>query len=74
VSVTGNPRPRVKWFFEKVEIQPDSRHLMESSTDSEQFSLIIRNGEEEDEGDYCCLAENQCGMVMCSAELVVIEV
>ena len=74
VSVTGNPLPSVSWYFDNEELKlDDSRIDIEECSDSGLFSLIIRNIEDDDEGEYKCKAENSSGQVACSAELSVLE-
>ncbi|CAG5119621.1 unnamed protein product, partial [Candidula unifasciata] len=72
VRISGEPLPHVTWFFEDEEIISDTRHVLSLNENTRSFSLIIRNVEEDDEGEYTCKAVNSLGESSCSAELVVL--
>ena len=70
VECAGEPRPEVLWFFEEDIISESPRHIIQS-TDSGTHSLIIKDVNEDDDGEYFCKIVNTSDDLMCSAELIV---
>ncbi|KAH0621550.1 hypothetical protein JD844_022945 [Phrynosoma platyrhinos] len=69
VSVTGNPKPQIQWFFNSVKLtsSPDYKFVF----DDENYSLIILSTKFHHEGEYTCIASNIHGETTCSAYLKV---
>ena len=70
VECAGDPRPEVLWYFEEDIISESPRHKIQS-TDSGTRSLIIKDVNEDDDGEYFCKIVNSLDEQMCSAELIV---
>ena len=70
VEYIGNPQPEVVWYFEEDVISESPRHIIQC-TDSGTCSLIVKNVNEDDDGEYFCKIVNSSGEEMCSAELIV---
>lgn len=70
VECTGHPQPEVLWYFEDDIISESPRHIIQS-TNSGTRSLIIKDVNEEDDGEYFCKIVNSSDEEMCSAELIV---
>lgn len=67
VQVSGQPRPEVYWT-------KDGRRLPESPrwkfiVEGEQFTLLIYEVHNEDQGVYECVVVNKIGKATCSAKL-----
>ncbi|VDK19529.1 unnamed protein product, partial [Anisakis simplex] len=67
-EVIGKPRPKIKWYFNKVELRPSSKHEM----NFERTNLIIRAFTDRDVGEYSCVAENVVGRIEASASIELI--
>ena len=50
---------QVEWYFGRQKLRPDSEHRMEE--DGDLFTLVIRDIEPKDLGNYSCLAINKIG-------------
>lgn len=70
VTVSGEPPPKITWFCEDDIILESSRHIIQHG-DGGEYSLIIKNVNEDDDGEYSCKAENQYGEEICNAEVIV---
>ncbi|KAL3854884.1 hypothetical protein ACJMK2_014120 [Sinanodonta woodiana] len=70
VTVSGELQPKITWFFEDDIILESPRHIIQHG-DGGEYSLIIKNVNEDDDGEYSCKAENQHGEEICYAELIV---
>lgn len=70
VTVSGELQPKITWFFEDDIILESPRHIIQHGEGGE-YSLIIKNVNEDDDGEYSCKAENQHGEEICYAELIV---
>ncbi|XP_059096257.1 lachesin-like [Tigriopus californicus] len=57
--VKAKPQPNVVWYFGENELRPDSEHQMEERGDN--YTLVLRNIEPKDLGNYTCLAINKIG-------------
>uniref|UniRef100_A0A158PAL3 Ig-like domain-containing protein n=1 Tax=Angiostrongylus cantonensis TaxID=6313 RepID=A0A158PAL3_ANGCA len=70
VRVTGDPKPRVTWLRDGVEI-PDCEEVKIIDEGNGIHSLIIVRVEMADSGQFTCLAENVAGEARSTADLVV---
>ncbi|KAJ1365152.1 hypothetical protein KIN20_025381 [Parelaphostrongylus tenuis] len=70
VRVTGDPRPRVTWLRDGMEI-PDCEEVRIIDEGNGVHSLIIVRVEMADSGQFTCLAENVAGEARSTADLVV---
>lgn len=70
VEFKGNPGPEVVWYFEDDLVSESPRHVIQS-LDSGTCSLIIKDVNEDDDGEYICKIVNSTGEETCSAELIV---
>ncbi|VDM62824.1 unnamed protein product [Angiostrongylus costaricensis] len=70
VRVTGDPKPRVTWLRDGVEI-PDCEEVRIIDEGNGIHSLIIVRVEMADSGQFTCLAENVAGEARSTADLVV---
>ena len=66
-SVSGNPMPTLKWYFNGVMIEGDDQRVI----DMDGQRLTISSPVEEDSGMYQCFAENESGTVFASWTLQV---
>lgn len=69
-AIEGVPEPEVTWYLDDEEIEESDRFILDYD-EGGHYSLIIRNAEENDEGDYVVIAKNKAGQVSCAAELLV---
>lgn len=69
VTVTGNPKPQIQWFFNNVKLTSSADYKF--VFDEESYSLIILSANFEHEGEYTCTASNSHGETACSAYLKV---
>ncbi|RZF43883.1 hypothetical protein LSTR_LSTR007219 [Laodelphax striatellus] len=61
LKIEGYPKPEIMWTKGDEEIKADSRHKF-LYEDEESMSLVIKNVQQEDEGDYQVKAVNDLGM------------
>ena len=66
-SVSGNPPPKLKWYFNGAMIEGDDQRVI----DMDGQRLTISSPVEEDSGMYQCFAENESGTVFASWTLQV---
>uniref|UniRef100_A0A8C8R9U8 Ig-like domain-containing protein n=1 Tax=Pelusios castaneus TaxID=367368 RepID=A0A8C8R9U8_9SAUR len=64
VTVTGNPKPKIQWFFNGVKLTSSTDYKL--VFDGSDYSLIILYTKSEDEGEYTCIASNKYGETACS--------
>ncbi|KAL7671969.1 hypothetical protein ACOME3_006870 [Neoechinorhynchus agilis] len=69
--VYGHPIPKVKWFKGIFQLYPSTRVNMQFDFNG-YASLIIRNVEPEDGGQYVALFENSVGSVTTSSTITVV--
>lgn len=69
-AVAGKPMPEVKWMKDGQQIQPDSRHKIESLASGQQ-KLTITKASEDDVGEYTCEAVNAAGSAATFAQVEV---
>ncbi|CAL4142599.1 unnamed protein product, partial [Meganyctiphanes norvegica] len=67
-NANGDPPPQVSWFREEISVQAQARmQLLENN-----HVLIITSVQENDEGNYKCLASNLVGVTEETFELIVL--
>lgn len=71
-KVTGNPKPKVRWFRDNKQILAGKRHTICIKQDGIGF-LTIHKCQQEDSGLYTCKAFNSLGKTSCTAELKVVS-
>lgn len=69
LQITGYPEPLIEWLHNGERISGNSR--LKISFVTGRASLIIRNINEQDAGQYCCRASNSAGSETSKADLVV---
>ena len=69
-SLQGNPRPQVKWMYNKVEINPQNPKYRIMRTNG-ICQLILRRARFGDGGTYTCFAESRLGTDSVTSEVVV---
>ena len=72
VSVSGKPKPKVKWLREDEEIDDEGKFVLEQ-TDKDEYTLSIEKCSYYDAGEYTCVVTNAGGQVTSTAELKVTE-
>ncbi|NXG04874.1 TITIN protein, partial [Sakesphorus luctuosus] len=67
VTVTGNPTPKIAWFFNgrKITTSMDCKLVFAGN----DHSLILPYAGVQDEGEYTCVASNAHGETTCSIQL-----
>lgn len=71
-KVSGNPRPIVTWLQDGEPVETDNRVV--SEIDGNVYSLCFRSTVLDDEGEYQCKAQNDCGSSVCILELLINEI
>ena len=72
VVVQSSAECQLEWFKDGVDVQESDRHSFVDNGDG-QYSLVIQTVEEDDTGEYCCVAENPGGRATCAGYLTVEE-
>ena len=70
VIVDGDSPYELEWFKNAVEIMENDRISIVKHEDG-RFTLNIRECEDDDTGEYCCVAQNEAGRVTCAGWLTV---
>lgn len=70
VIVSGNSPFELEWFKNAVDITESDRISLVKHEDG-RFTLNIRDCEDDDTGEYCCVAQNEAGRVTCAGWLTV---
>ena len=70
VIVSGNSPFELEWFKNAVDITESDRISLVKHEDG-RFTLNIRDCEDDDTGEYCCVAQNKAGRVTCAGWLTV---
>ncbi|XP_022778702.1 muscle M-line assembly protein unc-89-like, partial [Stylophora pistillata] len=70
VIVDGDSPYELEWFKNAVEIMENDRISVVKHEDG-RFTLNIRECEDDDTGEYCCVAQNEAGRVTCAGWLTV---
>uniref|UniRef100_A0AC34R317 Ig-like domain-containing protein n=1 Tax=Panagrolaimus sp. JU765 TaxID=591449 RepID=A0AC34R317_9BILA len=74
VSVSGKPKPEIKWFKDGKELIPDGNHIiLKSNPDYGYHSITIKNATIDDSGTYSAKAINKVGEDETSAKFKVLE-
>ena len=70
IKIVGDSDAIVEWHYEDTLLKEDRQHrFIEGS--SEEFSLVIKNVNENNEGEYTCTCKSENQVITCSAELTV---
>lgn len=72
VTVSGTPKPKIKWLHEDDEIEDLGRFSLEQ-TDKDEYTLSIEKCIFNDAGEYTCVATNAGGQATSTAQLKVTE-
>ncbi|KAL7670448.1 hypothetical protein ACOME3_005383 [Neoechinorhynchus agilis] len=68
--IAGRPDPEVTWLHGKIEIEPvQDKYEPKNEPANKLYSLIIRNIEDGDVGEYSCVAKNPFGQETAWANL-----
>ncbi|KAH9498297.1 hypothetical protein Btru_006474 [Bulinus truncatus] len=59
-AVTGEPKPKIKWYKDRLRIDSDAHYKIRSYEDG-TATLVIEGVDLEDAGSYMCVAENDAG-------------
>lgn len=59
VTVTGEPKPEIKWYCNDQEIKDEARKDIQS--DAGSISLSVKNVQRDDSGNYKVTASNEFG-------------
>ena len=70
VVVSGNSPFELEWFKNAVDVT-ESERISLAKHDEGRFTLAIRECEDDDTGEYCCVAQNETGRVTCAGWLTV---
>lgn len=70
-SLKGIPQPTIRWLKDGEPVKTSK--LLKETFEGDVATLVFSKVELDDEGDYECVAENECGSASCSAELLVNE-
>ena len=60
----------LEWFKNAVDIT-ESERISLTSHEGGRFTLVIRECEDDDTGEYCCVAQNEAGRVTCAGWLTI---
>ena len=70
VLVESDSDCQLEWFKNSNKLSEGGRISFVSNGQG-QFSLILRDAEDEDSGEYCCLAQTEVGKVSSAGKLSV---
>jgi len=70
VIVKGNSAFELEWFKNAVDVTESDRISLVKHEEG-RFTLNIRDCEDDDTGEYCCVAQNEAGRVTCAGWLTV---
>ena len=70
VVVSGSSPYELEWFKNAVDIT-ESERISLTKHEGERFTLVIRECEDDDTGEYCCVAQNEAGRVTCAGWLTI---
>ena len=70
VVVSGNSPYELEWFKNAVDVT-ESERISLVKHDEGRFTLVIRDCEDDDTGEYYCVAQNEAGRVTCAGWLTV---
>ena len=70
VIVSSNSAFELEWFKNAVDITESDRISLVKHEDG-RFTLNIQDCDDDDTGEYCCVAQNEAGRVTCAGWLTV---
>lgn len=70
VVVSGSSPYELEWFKNAVDII-ESERISLTKHEGGRFTLVIRECEDDDTGEYCCVAQNEAGRVTCAGWLTI---
>ena len=70
VVIDNNSNCQLDWSKNGNKITEGGKVSLVSHKDG-RYSLIIRDTEDDDSGEYCCVAQNEAGKVTCTGKLSV---
>ena len=70
VIVSGNSAFELEWFKNAVDVT-ESERISLVNHENGRCTLNIRDCEDDDTGEYCCVAQNEAGRVTCAGWLTV---
>ncbi|XP_060543834.1 striated muscle preferentially expressed protein kinase isoform X2 [Pantherophis guttatus] len=73
VAVTGNPRPHLTWYKEKIPLASIKKKAKEEEEEEDYGSLQIFNSKAADAGVYSCVATNKHGEAVSTATVTVTD-
>lgn len=73
VVVTGNPRPHLTWYKEKIPLASIKKKVKEEEEEEDYGSLQIFNSKVADAGVYSCVATNKHGEAVSTATVTVTD-
>ena len=68
VVVSGDSPYELEWFKNAVDVTESDRVSFVRQGEG-KYALIIRDCEDDDTGEYCCVAQNEAGRVACAGWL-----
>lgn len=68
VVVSGDSPYELEWFKNAVDVTENDRVSFVRQGEG-KYALIIRDCEDDDTGEYCCVAQNEAGRVACAGWL-----
>jgi len=71
VSFQGYPMPNITWYFKQKVINSEQDFVVRTDSQKGQSVLWIREVFPEDEGEFTCKAENECGSAVTQCHLTV---
>ena len=70
VVIENDTNCKLEWLRNDAAVI-ESQRLSFVNHGEGRHSLIIRDIEDDDSGEYCCVAENEAGKVMCAGKLFI---
>ena len=70
VVVSGEPKCKLEWFMNGMDLTEGGRHSFVNHGEG-RYSLVIRDVRDDDDGQYCCAAQNEAGRVTCDGFVTV---
>lgn len=70
VVVSGSSPYELEWFKNAVDVT-ESERISLTKHEEGRFTLVIRECEDDDTGEYCCVAQNEAGRVTCAGWLTI---
>lgn len=73
VKISGEPKPKIKWFIDSMEITENANYKFTENKDAGEFTLKIKSVNNSLSGKYTCEASNSVGKESSSGTLSVKE-